>query len=54
MLAVIYDTAESIKDVEEFSDYAQDGFKRDKVVPNANCNTMKSPDFKKASRKITV
>ena len=49
MLAVVYDTAESIKDVEEFSDYAQDGFKR----PDCS-NTMKSPDFKKASSKITV
>ena len=54
-LAVVNDTAErSIKDVEEFANYARDGDKRGKIITIADSHRIKCPDFKKALMEINV
>ena len=53
-LPVVNNTAESIKDLEEFANYVQDGNKRGKIVTIADSHRIKSPDFKKASMGMTV
>ena len=49
-LAAVYDIAESIKDVEEFADYAQDEDKWGKLVTITDSYIMKILCFKKASQ----
>ena len=49
-LAVVYDIEESIKDMEEFADYAQDGDKWGKTVTITDSHRMKILYFKKASQ----
>ena len=52
-LAVVNDTAErSIKDVEEFANYARDGDKLGKIVTIADSHRIKCPGFKKALMEI--
>ena len=53
-LAVVNDTAESIKDVAESANYAQDRDKQGKIVTIADSHKMKSPNFNKASMGMTV
>ena len=54
-LAVVNDTAErSIKDAEEFANYAQDGDKQGKIVTIADSHRIKCPGFKKALMEINV
>ena len=54
-LAVVNDNAErSIKDVEEFTNYAGDGDKRGKIITIADAQRIKCPDFKKASMEMNI